>query len=333
MLRFPRRDFVLLLAGAAAAWPLRGRAQEPGSLRRIGVLNPMDKNNLVMRDWDTAFLRRFAELGWVDGRNVVVDYRWADGSPERMRALARELVAAKPSLLVAISTPATAALQAETRTIPIVFAAVSDPVGSGFVASLAKPGGNITGFIDAEGSLAGKWLEVLHEIVPSLTRVAVLFDQRTTPFARYYLDPFRSAAAALSIQPIEAGVEGFAEVQAVMDKLAHEGRAGVLVLPEVSSSDYFETVRAGADRYRLPTMFALRVFAERGGLVSYGIDYPELLRNAATYADRILKGAKPADLPVQIPTKFELVINLKTARALGLTIPPLLLTTADEVIE
>jgi len=327
-----RRNFIAL-AGAAVAWPLVARAEETGSLRRVGILNPMAATDLLARDWDAALLRRFDELGWVNGRNVRIEERWAHGNVDRMRTSARELVQTNPDVLVTMTTPATAALRAETRTIPIVFAAVSDPVGGGFVASLAKPGGNATGFIDIEGAMGGKWLELLHEIAPSVSRAAFLFNPNTAPFARYYLEPFHAAASALSVEPIEAPVHDAAEVEALITGLGREGRAGVIVMPQSSSDSYFGTVRSVAERYRLPTMFAMRIYAESGGLASYGVDYPELLRRTADYADRILKGAKPGELPVQIPTKFELVVNLKAAKALGLTVSPTLLARADAVIE
>jgi putative tryptophan/tyrosine transport system substrate-binding protein len=328
-----RREFIALAGAVATAFPFAARAEETRSLRRVGILNPLAKTDVVAREWDAALRQRFAELGWVDGRNVRLEERWGDGNVDRIRTLAKELVHANPDVLVAIMTPATAALRAETRTIPIVFVAVSDPVGSGFVASLAKPGGNATGFIDVEGAMGGKWLELLHEIAPSVSRVAFLFNPQTAPFARYYLEPFQAAASALSIQPIEAPVHDAAEVEALITRLGREGTAGVIVMPETSSGGYFGTVRSFAERYRLPTMFALGIHAETGGLASYGVDYPELLRKAANYTDRILKGTRPTELPVQIPTKFEFIINLKTAKAIGLTVPASLLARADQVIE
>jgi ABC-type uncharacterized transport system substrate-binding protein len=328
-----RRDFIALLGAAAAVWPLAARGEQPEKRPRVGVLNSIARTVPLAQEWDTAFHKRFHELGWIDGRNVHLDYRWGDGKVDRMRMLAKELVALKPDVLVAMTTPATAALQAETRAIPIVFAAVSDPVGSGFVASLPKPGGNVTGFIDIEASLSGKWLDLLRRIAPSVTHVAFMFNPQTAPFAHYYLETFRSAAAAMAIEPIEAPVHNTSDVAAFMKELGPKGDAGVIVMPDTSSGSYFETIRSSAARYRLPTIYPFRLFAADGGLMSYGVDYRNLLYGAAAYADRILHGAKPQDLPVQLPTKFELVINLKTAKALGLTVPPTLLATADEVIE
>ncbi|MGB6541250.1 MAG: ABC transporter substrate-binding protein [Xanthobacteraceae bacterium] len=332
-----RRDFLALLGallgGGAAARPLVARAQQPGEMRRVGVLSSLAETDLQAQAWDAAFRKRLDELGWVDGRNIQIDHRWGAGSVDRVRMFAKELVELNPDALVAITTPAAEALQAQTRAIPIVFAAVSDPVGSGLVASLARPGGNITGFIDIEGSLSGKWLELMHAIAPSVTRVAFLFNPQTAPFAHYYLETFRSAASALAIEPIEAPVHSTEEAKAVVTKLGRERGAGVIVMPESAMTDYGPAVALLAERYRLPTIYPTSFFIAAGGLLSYGVDFTDLLRGAATYVDRILHGAKPNELPVQLPTKFELVINLKVAKALGLTVPQSLLATADEVIE
>ncbi len=331
------RDFLALLGallgGGAAARPLVARAQQPGEMRRVGVLSSLAETDLQAQAWDAAFRKRLDELGWVDGRNIQIDHRWGAGSVDRVRMFAKELVELNPDALVAITTPAAEALQAQTRAIPIVFAAVSDPVGSGLVASLARPGGNITGFIDIEGSLSGKWLELMHAIAPSVTRVAFLFNPQTAPFAHYYLETFRSAASALAIEPIEAPVHSTEEAKAVVTKLGRERGAGVIVMPESAMTDYGPAVALLAERYRLPTIYPTSFFIAAGGLLSYGVDFTDLLRGAATYVDRILHGAKPNELPVQLPTKFELVINLKVAKALGLTVPQSLLATADEVIE
>lgn len=328
-----RRAFISFLGGAAVAWPLAARAQQPARVRRIGVLNILAETDPEAQAWDVAFRKRLDELGWINGRNIQIDYRWGAESVDRMPLLAKELVRPNPDVLVAISTVATAALQAETHTIPIVFAMVSDPVGSGFVASLASPGGNITGFINLEASLSGKWLELMREIAPSISRVAFLFNPQTAPFARYYLDTFQSAASALAVNPIEAPVHSAAEVESVMTKLGREGGAGLIVMSDSSMRLHGKLIYSLADRYRLPTIYPFRFFVAEGGLMSYGIDAADLLRRAASYVDRVLRGTKPNELPVQLPTKFELVINLKTAKALGLTIPPTLMARADEVIE
>ena len=328
-----RRDFIALLGGVAAASPLRARAEEPDRMRRVGVLNAMAESNPQAHAWEGAFRQRLTELGWSDGRNIRVDYRRGAASVDRLQSFAKELVGLKPDVLVGITTPATAALQAETRSIPIVFAAVSDPIGSGFVKSLASPGGNITGFIDIEASLSGKWLELMRAIAPRVSRVALLFNPQTAPFARYYLETFRAAAPVFAVEPIEAPVRAVADVEAVVTKLGREGNGGLILMPDASMWDYGQAIYEAADRYRLPTIYPGSSFVAAGGLLSYGIDFLDLQRGAASYADRILRGAKPSELPVQLPTKFELAINLKTAKALGLTIPPSLIATADEVIE
>ena len=330
-----RRAFISLLGGAAAAaaWSLAARAQQPEKIRRIGVLNSLAETNSEGQAWDAAWRKRLDELGWIDGRNIHVDYRWGAGNVDRMKLFAEELVRLNPDVLVAVTTPAAAALHTETHTIPIVFTVVSDPIGSGFVASLAKPGGNITGFINIEASLSGKWLELLREIAPSVSRVGFLFNPQTASYARYYLDTFRAAAAVLKIEPIDVSVRSVTEVEAVMTKLGRESDAGVIVMPDTFTAANRETIVSLANRDRLPTIYPFRLFAAAGGLLSYGIDLTDLLRGAATYVDRILRGAKPEELPVQLPTKFEMIINLKTAKALGITIPQSLLIVADEVIE
>jgi putative tryptophan/tyrosine transport system substrate-binding protein len=328
-----RRDFITLLGGAMAAWPLGAHAQQREQIRRIGVLSSLAETDLEAQTWDAAFRKQLDELGWADGRNLHIEYRWGAGSVERMQLFAKELIRVNPEVILSFSTPATAALQAETHTIPIVFAAASDPVGSGFVASLTNPGGNITGFINLEASLSGKWLELVHEVAPHVSRVAFLFNPNTAPFAQYYLDSFRSAASALAVEPIEASVHSIAEVEAVMAKLGREAGAGLVVMSDTFLVFNRERIYSLAERNRLPTIYPYRFFVTEGGLMSYGVDFAVLFRGAATYVDRILRGAKPDELPVQLPTKFELVINLKTAKALGLTVPPSLLATANEVIE
>jgi putative ABC transport system substrate-binding protein len=328
-----RRRFISGLGAASLAWPFTARAQQSDHVRRIGVLNLLGETDPDGQAWDTAFRKRLDELGWVDGRNIHLDYRWAAGSVDRLQFFAKELVALNPDVLVGVTTPSTAALQRVTKTIPIVFAVVSDPIGSGFVASLSNPGGNITGFINIEASLSGKWLELLHELAPSVSHVGILFNPTTAPYARYYVDTFRSAASALSVEPIEAVVHSATEVEAVVTKLGGMTGAGLVVIPDTYAVIHRESIISLAERYRLPTIYPFRIFVAGGGLISYGIDLADLLRGAATYVDRILHGAKPSELPVQLPTKFELIVNLKTAKTFGLTIPQALLATADEVIE
>jgi len=327
-----RRDFIGLLGGAAT-WPLVARAQPAGGMRRVGILNLLAETDTEAQAWDAAFRERLKELGWVEGRNLRLDHRWGDGNADRAELLAKELVGLDPDVLVGATTPSTAALLAQTRTIPIVFAQVSDPVGSGFVASLAKPGGNVTGFINIEASLSGKWLELMRSIAPSVSRVAILFNPQTAPYARYYLETFRSAAAATGIEPAEASFSGAADIEAVITRLGGKAGAGLIVMPETSTLIHRDTICALAERYRVPTIYPFRLFVAAGGLLSYGIDSADLFRGAASYVDRILRGAKPDELPVQLPTKFELVVNLKAAKALGLTVPQSMLIAADEVIE
>jgi putative tryptophan/tyrosine transport system substrate-binding protein len=328
-----RREFVTLLGGAVATWPLAARAQQSERTRRIGVLSSLAETDVEAQAWDAAFRKRLVELGWIEGRNVRIDYRWAAGSVDRMRLFARELVQLNPDALVTISTPATAALQAETRTIPIVFAWVSDPIGSGFVSSLAHPGGNITGFLNIEASVVGKWLTLMREIAPQVSHIGFLYNPQTAPYARYYLDTFRAASSTLAIEAIDAPVHNTEEVEAVMTKLGDEAGAGLFVMSDTSMIVYRKTIYSGAERYRLPTIYPYRVFAAEGGLMSYGVDVTDLLRGAASYIDRILRGEKPDELAVQQPTRFELVVNAKTAKKLGLTIPTSMVVAAQEVIE
>jgi ABC-type uncharacterized transport system substrate-binding protein len=328
-----RRKFIMLLGGSVFAWPLAAPAQQPEQLRRIGVLNLLAETDAEAQAQDAAFRKRLTDLGWVDGRNIRVDYRWGAGSVDRVRLFAKELVGLNPDVLVGITTPATAALQSETKTVPIVFAMVSDPLGSGFVASFAKPGGNITGFVNIEASLSGKWLELMHLIAPSVSRVALLFNPKTEPYARYYLETFHAGAAALSVTAIEAPFHDAVEIESVMTNLGSNSDAGLVVMPGTGTSVHRELICALAARLRLPTIYPFRYFISSGGLLSYGIDSRDPLRGAASYVDRILHGATPRELPVQLPTKFELVINRKTAETLGITIPDGLLATADEVID
>ena len=327
-----RREFIGLVGGAAA-WPVAAQAQQKERVRRIGVLYGFAETDPEAQAWDQAFRKRLDELGWTDGRNIRLDYRWGAGSVDRVQLFAKELVQLNPEVLIAVSTPATAALQQQTPTIPIVFAVVADPIGSGFVASLNRPGGNITGFINQESSLSGKWLGLMHEIAPKVSQVAFMFNPKTAPYARYYLETFRSAAAAIAVEPIEAMVHSTAEIEAVMTMLGGQAAAGLMVMPEISMQFNRATIISLAARYRLPTVYPFRFFVTDGGLISYGFDLTDSLRGAASYVDRIFRGAKPDELPVQLPTKFELTINLKTAKQLGIDIPPTLLARADEVIE
>jgi len=329
-----RRDFITL-GGAAIAWPLAARAQQASGMRRIGVLTTFGDNDALAQGWDGAFRKGLDELGWHDGRNVKIDHRWAAGDADRLRAFAKELVVLQPDVIFAVTTPTVAALLRETRALPIVFAQVSDPVGLGFVASLARPGGNVTGFtnINIESSIGGKWLELVKEIAPAVRRVAMIYNPPASPFAGYYLRPFDAAGSAYGIQASAAAVHSDADIENAIDALAGEPGGGFVVLPDTFTGMHRDQIVSLAVRYRLPAVYPFRWFAEIGGLLSYGIDSDDMFRRAASYVDRILKGAKPADLPVQAPTKYELVVNLKTAKALGLTISESLLLRADDVIE
>jgi putative tryptophan/tyrosine transport system substrate-binding protein len=328
-----RREFVTLLGGAVAAWPLAARAQQTDQLRRIGVLMAYAESDPEAQAFVAAFREGLQRLGWMEGRNVRIDTRWAALDAEATQRFAKELVALQPDLILSQTTPTTAALLQHTRTVPIVFANISDPVGSGFVASLPQPGRNATGFINLEGSMGGKWLELLKEIAPRVGRVAFVFNPATATYAEYYLHPFKAAAASLAVEANAAPVHDTSGIETVISRQAREPNGGLIVMPDSFTSFHRAEITLLAARYRLPAVYPHRIFAELGGLLAYGTDRPDLFRRAATYADRILKGAKPADLPVQLPTKFELVINLKTAKTLGLDVPSFLQQRADEVIE
>jgi len=333
-----RRDFITLLGGAAAAssilWPLAARAQQRGGMRRIGVLMGYAESDLVAQTNVAAFREGLQKLGWAEGRNIRLDTRWAaPGYAESRQRFAKELVALQPDLILSHTTPTTAALLQQTRTIPIVFAFVADPVGSGFVASFPRPGGNVTGFTLFEPTMAGKWLELLKEIAPRVARVAFLFNPATAPYAEVFLNPLKAAAAAFAVEAIVAPVHGTSELEAAIAAQAREPNGGLIMMPDSFATAHRAEITSLAARYRLPAVYPYPLFAKLGGLLSYGNDQTDNFRRAATYADKILKGAKPGELPVQAPVKFEMVINLKTAKALGLDVPLFLQQRADEVIE
>jgi putative ABC transport system substrate-binding protein len=328
-----RREFIALLGGVAAVWPFSARAQQPERMRRVGVLIAGTENDSSEQRRQAAFRKRLDELGWQAGRNIQIDYRWIAGNADRLPIFAKELVELKPDLIFAETTPATAALLEKTRTIPIVFVAVSDPVGSGFVTSLNRPGGNVTGFINMEPTMAGKWLGLLKEIAPRVTRVALLFNPATAPYSEQYLNPFKAAAASLAVEAISAPVQQLPQLEPVGADQAREPNGALIVMADVFLWLHRAEVISLAAHYRLPAVYPQRDFVEIGGLLSYGNDRLDQYPSAAIYADRILKGEKAADLPVQAPVKYELIINLKTAKALGLEVPPTLLARADEVIE
>jgi putative ABC transport system substrate-binding protein len=328
-----RRELITLLGGAAA-WPLAVRAQQGDRMRRIGVLMGADEDDPQRKGWLSAFTQRLAELGWTDGRNLRMDVRWAGGNVDRMRAVAKELADLQPDVIFSHTTPVTAALQRQTRTIPIVFTFVGDPVGEGFVASVPRPGGNITGFIPQEPSMAGKWVELLTEIAPGVKRVAALFNPDTDSFVRrYFLPSFETAARSFNVVPIVAPVHSEAEIEKVMISLRDEPGGGFVPMPDAFVQVHRALIILLAARYNVPGVYQLSLFAREGGLLSYGANAADELRRAASYVDRILRGATPADLPVQLPVKMEMIVNVRTAKALGLAVPSSILLRADEVIE
>jgi putative ABC transport system substrate-binding protein len=329
-----RRDFITLLGGAAAAWPLAARAQQPGRTRRIAVLMGFDENDPDAKAQLYEFTKGVGELGWTDGRNLRMDVRWAAGNLDRARMFANELIDLQPDVILAHTTPATAALQRGTRTIPIVFVTVSDPVGAGFVADLPRPGGNITGFINNEPTMAGKWLELLTEIAPGVGRAAAMFNPDTAPYVgTYYLPSFEAAARSFKVMPITAPVRTDAEIETVIASLGREPRGGLVCPADTFTFVHRAPIIMLAARNNVPAVFVERYWVRDGGLLSYGAHEADLFCRAASYVGRILLGAKPAELPVQVPVKFEMALNLKTAKALGLTVPPSIFLRADEVIE
>jgi putative ABC transport system substrate-binding protein len=330
-----RRQFITLLGSAAAGLPLAVQAQQNGRVPRIGVVFGGTSTGSQTVEGLAAFKAALQELGWVDGRNIQIDYRYAAADIDRMNAIAKELVALQPDLLVGHTTPVVAALQRETRTIPIVFTVVTDPVGSGFVASLPHPGGNITGFINIEASLSGKWIEMLKEIVPGVTQATFMFNPETAPAFAFYQQPFEVAARANGVEPIIAPVRSAADIEHVFASLRGRPNAGLVLVPDifVTRNGILDLINSLVVRDRVPAIYPYRFMVVAGGLICYGVDLIDLYRRVPSYVDRILRGTKPSDLPVQLPTRFELVINLKTAKALGLNIPPTLIARADEVIE
>jgi putative tryptophan/tyrosine transport system substrate-binding protein len=329
-----RRELITLIGGAAAGWPLAARAQQGERMRRIGVLMPLAADDPMGQARIAALREGLEKLGWTEGRNIRIDTRWtATSDVESMQRFAKELVALQPGLIVTQSTPITATLLQETRTIPIVFALVADPIGSGFVASFAKPGGNVTGFVTIEPTMAGKWLELLKEIAPHTARVAFLFNPATATYFEYWLNPFKAAAVSFAVEAIAASVRDRSELESVIAEQARAPNGGLVVMPDTFTDTHRVEITSLAARYRLPAVYPYRQFTAVGGLLSYGDDLVDNFRRAPTYVDRILKGEKPSELPVQAPVKFDLVINLKTAKALGLDVPPTLLARADEVIE
>ena len=328
-----RRDLIKVIAGSAIAWPLAARTQQSDRMRHISVLMAFSENDREARSWATGFREELGKLGWTEGHNIQIDTRWATADVESLERSAKQLVARQPDLILTGSTPATAAMRQQTNAIPIVFAMVGDPVGSGFVASLSRPGGNLTGFTPIENSLGGKWVELLKEIAPRVATVAMVFDPAMAPFASYYLNPFKAAAASLAMEAIVAPIDDMTALERVVATSAREPNSGLVVMPDAFTIGHHADITSLVARYRVPTVYPFRIFAEVGGLVSYGSSALDEFRRAGSYTDRILKGAKPSELPVQTPIKFDLAINLKTAKALGLDVPSSIRLRADEVIE
>jgi ABC-type uncharacterized transport system substrate-binding protein len=326
-----RREFIAILGGAAA-WPLNARAQQPERMRRLGVLMGVLATNPASQQEAEALRQSLHGLGWTEGRNIRIDYRWGAYDPGRAQPLAKEIAAQQPDVIIALATEAVEAILHETRDIPLVFVNLSDPVGRGFIKSLARPGGNITGFTNFENSMGGKWLEVLKEIAPQTSRVGLLFGSDARPMAPY-LHSVQDAAASFAVEVITISAHDTADIENGIVSLAREPHAGLVVLPHLFTGVNSAFIINSTAEHRLPAVYPYSFFAKAGGLVSYGIDAVEQFRRTAAYVDRILRGAKAGELPVQAPTKFELIINLKTAKALGVNVPLHLQQVADEMIE
>jgi putative tryptophan/tyrosine transport system substrate-binding protein len=328
-----RRRDLIILGGAAVAWPLAAHAQQAGPVRHIGVLMGFAESDPAAQSWLAAFRGTLAKLGWNEGGNLRIELRWAAGDADRMRTLAKELVDLRLDAIFGVTTVVIAGLARETQTIPIVFTLVSDPIGSGFAASLARPGGNITGFTVDDPAIGGKWMELLEQIAPRTVRVALLFNPATSPQSKYFMPSIQAAASSFAVQASAAPVHAKDEIEGVIAAQARNPGGGLIVMPDTFNTTNRNLIIALAARYNVPAIYNNHYFAESGGLISYGSDFAEQFRQAAGYIDRILKGAKPGELPIQLPTKFELVINLSTAKTLGLAVPQTLLMRAADVIE
>jgi putative ABC transport system substrate-binding protein len=329
-----RRELITLLGGAAAScvsWPLAARTQQPEQVRHVGVLMGLAENDLEAQSLIDTTRRRLGELGWSEGRNIRIEHRWTAGDSNRLQAYAAELARLKPDVIVCEGTPVVAALQQATRTISIVFVNANDPIGSGFVASIARPGGNITGFVSFEPAMGGKWLETLKEVAPDVARVALVYNPQT--HTGQHFQSIEGAARSLAVKTIRLPFASAAEIERALGDFAREPKGSLLVLPDNSTNLHRDLICTLAARHRLPAICPFRRFITSGGLAYYGADTKDMYRKLAEYVDRVLKGGKPADLPVQTPTKFELIINLKTAKTIGVEVPPTLLARADEVIE
>jgi putative tryptophan/tyrosine transport system substrate-binding protein len=327
-----RREFITMVGGVTV-WPLAARAQQAGPVRRIGVLIGFAESDPAVQSWLAALRSALAKLGWTEGSNLQVEFRWAGDDPDRIKRFAKELVNLRPDAILSVTTPVTGALVRETRTIPIVMVTVADPISSGFVASLGRPGGNVTGFALYEPGMGGKWLELLKQIAPGVSRVALLFNPATTVPVKLFMSSVEAAALRFVIQASTAPVHAKDEIEDVIATLAGNPGAGLIVMPDLFNTVNRDLIIALAARYRVPAIYFVRSFADSGGLIPYGPDFAEQYPPAAGYIDRILKGEKPGDLPIQMPIKVPLVINLKTANALGIDVPLQLQQLADEIIE
>jgi putative ABC transport system substrate-binding protein len=325
-----RREFITLLGGAVVALPQAALAQ--GGIRRVSALMQSEENPQY-RSWVAAFQDGLQKLGWVEGRNLRSDVRWAGMDEAAIRRIAKEIVTSKPDLILSSSSLPTRILKAEVETIPVIFANIVDPVGQGIVASLARPGGNITGFVNLEASVSGKYVELLKEIAPRVVRVVIVYNPTTAPYFEFYLKPFRAAAATLGIEPVAAAVRDLAELNSVLAAQAQQPNTGLIAMPDGFTTSNAREIAALALRYKLPAVSSALISVRQGGLLSYGNDIADNYRRAAAYADRIFKGEKASELPVQFPVKFQMIVNLKTAKALDLDVPLLFQQRADEVIE
>jgi putative ABC transport system substrate-binding protein len=327
-----RRDFIIVIANGAVAWPLAARAQQTDQMRRVGLLVNAAESDLEKQSEIGAFRAGLEALGWSEGRNIRFDYRWTAGRFDRLSTYARELVSLAPDVLLATNGPTLVALQGETKSIPIVFVQIIDPVAERYVRSLAHPGGNITGFTHFEHAIGGKWLQLLKEIAPHVIKVAVIWNPNNVA-VNGFMRTIKEAAPSIAVEPIEAHVQNAVEIENVIAAFAHRSNIGFIVPPDFTTVVNRSPIIASAARYKLPAIYPFRLFVTDGGLMSYGINLREMYVRSASYVDRILRGERPGDLPVQAPTKYELVINLKAAKALGLDVPPTLLAIADEIIE
>jgi putative tryptophan/tyrosine transport system substrate-binding protein len=325
-----RREFIAGLAGTAA-WPLAAHGQQTEQVRRVGVLMSVVQEDPSGAVEATALRQGLMELGWIEGRNIEIEFRWPGGDIERAQTFARELVLRRPDVLVGRSTPATTALKREAPNTPIIFVGVIEP--QAFVQSLARPGGNITGFTNVEPSFGGKWLQVLKEIDPRISRVAVIYNPQTAPYAALFLRSIQLAAPTFSVETIASPVHDDGDIETALTMIARRPSGGLISIPDAFVIQHRELVIGLAARSHLPAVYPIPIFVREGGLLSYGIDSPDMFRRAASYVDRVLRGAKPADLPVQLPVKFAVAVNVTTAKALALTVPSSILLRADEVIE